>query len=227
MAYTAENFKGRGIAYANGLDLGNAEAVSIGITTATEKVKNYRKRDGGDAYSKETVESVEFTATLLDWSLDNLKLALRATSSDIASSAMSITKTVTANTLIEFDGLATVSTVTIGGQPAVEGEDYTVSDAGVYALVAGAFVVTGTNIAQTSLEALVNEDTEFRLVVALENDMGVGKRVVKLHRVKLSPASAMALIANEASKIELKGTLLADETKGAGKSQYFQVFSTK
>lgn len=225
--YVPENFQGRGICYLNGVDLGNIEDLKINLAVSTVKVKNYRKKGGGEVYSKEIFESGELTATLLDWSLDNLKLAARATSTDIVSSAMNITKTVTSQSLIEFDGIGEVSSVTVDGQPGVEGEDYTVSHAGVYALVPGIFVITGTNVAQTSLQALVNEDIEYRMLVALENEMGLGKRIVKMYRVKFSPASTLALISNDAAKIELKGTILADESKPEGKSQYFEVFSTK
>lgn len=222
MAYTPHYFKGAGVAFANGIDFGTMENLSIGSSTSEDTVANMRNAAGGYSYYEENIDSVDFTATLLDWSIENLKIALRATSKTIASRALNISKTVATEQLIEFEDIGVVTSVTLDGQPAVSGTDYTVTAAGVYAITPGAYVIVGTYPEQVSLAALTDSNVEFKIIVALENKMYKSdKTLVKMHRVKLSPASTMALISSDQAKIEIKGKLLADETQPDGESQFF------
>ena len=50
---------------------------------------------------------------------------------------------------------------------------------------------------------------------------------VKFHRVSLSPLASLNVLGDEATKIELKGSVLSDATKPAGKSQFFIVSKKK
>lgn len=225
MAYKKRNFTGYGKVWANGIDVGNVDGFSLGFSTSEDTVKNYMVVNGGDIDSYDNLDGIDLTVSCLDLTPSNFKMALRANISEIAQSAMNITKSMTAEGLIEFEGIGTVTSITVDGQPAVEGVDYAIFPAGVYAYKTGAYVISGSNVAQMSIQALVNAAQELRIVVSLQNKWDGTNDVYKFFKVKLSVTEALALIGGEQTKLELKGKLLADTSKPSGLSQYFEVLT--
>jgi len=230
MAYKQELFLGRGVVYINGVDVGNVSELSLGITTSEQSVNNFRRVNGGKVFSKELIESVEFSANLMDWTRENLALGLRATTYDNASAAFAgVVKVVTAQTvgrLVMLDRSATFTTILKDGEPAVEGTDYELAaaGAGIVPLVAGSFTLSGTYDENVDIEALAANTGTVDIIVALENEYIPGERtIVKLHKVSLSPFASLSVLSEERGDLAMSGQLLADTSKPAGRSQYFTV----
>ena len=234
MAYTQQLFKGNGVVYLNGVDVGNADVASLGITTSKTQVKNYRKPNGGNIYSNELIDAVEFSVSLYDWSDANLLVGLRASATANVSSAFSnVTKTGVVGKLITLDNIATITTITQDDVApgtfvaAVEGTHYETALAGIIPLVACDFRFSGTYETSSTIEALTETAATYEIVIAMQNEFKAGEvRIVKLHKVSLSPIASMNMLGTEAAKLELKGEVLADTTKPGGKSQFFTI-STK
>lgn len=76
-----------------------------------------------------------------------------------------------------------------------------------------------------TIEALTQVGKEFGLRFdGLNEAQGGGASVVvTVYRVKLSPADSLDWIGDDFATLKIKGAVLADSTKPAGKSQYFKV----
>lgn len=80
-----------------------------------------------------------------------------------------------------------------------------------------------------TVEALTQVGKEFGLRFDGLNEAQSGASVViTIYRLKVSPADSLDLISDDFATLKVKGAILADSTKPAGKSQYFKaVMATK
>lgn len=232
MAYKQEVWRGFGYVFINGRNVGNVELVTAGITTANFKVKDYRTGKG-NVIDDNSIENVEFAATLLDSSPANLALGVFGTLT--SSEVLAFTDLVVAgeaDRLIELPRMATIATVKIEDgasyRAAVEGVDYEMNIAGVIALADANFKLTGEYDAVDTIEALTEKFPVVSIACTMTSDFEPGVLYnVKFHRVSLAPLASLNLLGDSATKIELKGAVLSDATKPAGKSQFFIVSKKK
>lgn len=228
MAYKQETYRGYGVMLVNGRDVGNVEGISLGITTSNFSLKNYRKVNGGKVIDQNSIENVEFSATLLDSSAENLALGVYGTQLTQLSEAFTdVEIAAVANELLQLDRIATFTTITVEDgtyRPAVEGVDYEVFVDGLMPLMTANFKLSGTYNSSFDVEALTANFPEVKIVCTMESEFEPGKRVrIVLHKVSLSPLASLSVLGDEATKLELKGSVLADASRPAGKSQYFSI----
>ncbi|PXX49000.1 hypothetical protein [Aquitalea magnusonii] len=75
-----------------------------------------------------------------------------------------------------------------------------------------------------SIEALTQVGKEYSLRFEGLNEAQSGASVtVEVYRLKVSPADSLDLIGDDFSTLKVKGAILADSSKPAGKSQYFKI----
>lgn len=227
--YKPRNYKGFGIVYVNGVDVGNVKAVGLTISTTKNQIKNYRKVNGGNIFSAEKIDAVEASMTLLDFNEANMGIALRATFTELPALAFTaVVKAGIAGRLVQLDRIATFTSVMIEEgavyRAAVEGVDFEKNAAGIKALVSANYKFNGTYDASTDLQALTKTAQTVEVVCVIENEYIAGEvRIIKLHKFAAAPLAAMAILGDEDAEMELKGEVLADTSKPAGLSQFFVV----
>lgn len=75
-----------------------------------------------------------------------------------------------------------------------------------------------------TIEALTQLGAEYKLTFEGMNEAQGGAKVnVTIHRFKPSPTEDLSLIGDDFATLKLKGGVLVDRSKPAGKSGYFQV----
>lgn len=231
--YKRRNYKGMGVIYVNGIDVGNVMAVALTIATTKNQIKNYRKVNGGHIYAIEKLESVEASMTLLDFNEENMALALRGTFTELAAVPFTdVVKAGVAGRLVQLDRIATFTSIKLEENAlyrvAVEGVDYETNAAGIKALATGNFKLTGTYDASTDLQALTQSAQTVEVVCVIENEYIPGEvRIVKLHKFASAPLASLEILGDNDAKMEIKGEVLADTSKPAGLSQFFVVQTKK
>ncbi len=127
----------------------------------------------------------------------------------------------------------TVAPVVKKGSTVISTADYTVSKGGITiaATITTATVVSGDSITidytpllSHSVETLIRTPVDYSLVFEGVNEVDSKWLTVKIHKVKLSPPSSVALIGTDFYSGDCTFTASADSTiTGAGLSQYAEI----
>ena len=232
---TNEHFIPSGILYVNGRDVGNASDIVVSVEEEEKSVPNFRG-GGGNAASTSRISAVSFSATLYNFSAENMALALRADTSSVAATPVSdesIAAGATLDRLVKTakmidTSVAPVVTTDPSGTTYVEDTDYTVTSAGIIPLSTGSItasedlLISYTPAASTKVEALTQAGSEFEIVIqGLNEETNKPFRFIG-YKWKPSPTSGLSLISDDYSSFPVEGEMILDTTKsGAGISQYF------
>jgi len=226
-----EQYIGSGIVYAGGRDVGNVSSLALSIETDTKTRPNYRG-GGGNIATLERVSAVSLSTTFDSFNNDNLAMALRGTVESLTGADVT-DESVTAvlDTLCRTENMMDLDstiTVKVGETTMTLDEDYSLSAAGIIPLSDGAIaaddamLISYTSITGSVLEALVNSGLELAVVFDGVNE-NTGKRtVLDIYRWKPAPTSGLDVISDDFAEFTVEGEVLADTTKGTGKSQFFK-----
>jgi hypothetical protein len=225
------------------MPIGNCSALEMGVETNSITQPDYTSAGGGNANEIARVASVSLNMTMLDFRPENLVIALRGTTAEIASVSVTDERhTAYAGGLVSLDAQPDADqpvTVTIdpagANIAAVEGDDFALTNAGIVILETGGISdgdtvgVDYTKDDADVVQALTNSGDEYELIFDGLNEAETGKSVtVKVYRVKFSPAAALGFIGEDFGELSLEGSVLNDASKiGAGVSAYFQVALAK
>lgn len=247
------SYLGTGIAYVREVGaarpmvaLGNASDISFGVTEDVKTLADRTAPGGGTRNEVRRIQSVDFTATLTDYSPDNLALGFFGTLSTLAA-GNSADEPIVAyrgglNPLKHFaDSIASVKsadgTVTFDPMDANGVGDYALQDGGLY-VPAGSAITDAQSIKVTSaygaksvMEALTRSAGVYEFYFPGFNEARQSKRmVIRAYRVRLGATDKLALITDDFGNLTIKGTVLKDLTKPVGTpqsplSQYFKAES--
>jgi len=239
MAQSDKSYIGKGIMYADGIDMGNAISAVFNIEEETKEQKNFRTSGGGNRNSLSRISSVNLSITLTDFTASNIAKGVRGSTSAVTAAAVT-DESIAAPASLTGDPLVltanvidTAETVTVTSDPAgttyTADTDYTVTSAGILILDSGSIsasddlLITYTKKAVDVVQALVNSGSEYEITfVGLNESQSDSPVVVTAHRVKFTPASEKQLIGDEFGNLVLEGEVLQDDTKnGTTVSQYF------
>jgi hypothetical protein len=213
--------------------IGNVSALTLAVSEETKAQRDYARAGGGTKNEVRRIEGVEASITIHDLSAENLALALYgdATAVDAGTVSQEVI-TVVKGALVPLahvgptDVVVTEDTDT---DPATytAGTDYEVRPGGIWfpstTTIPGATVrVAYSHPAQDVVQALTQAAGEYELLFDGINEARSGKAsVVRIHRLRFGPAAALDLIGDDYAGLELTGTLLTDDTQGAGLSRFF------
>lgn len=237
-----EHYKGAGIVYiaeVGGalIDMGTVDDVSISSEEETANLRNPRTGEGNIA-SQSRLSGLTLEMSLFTFNSSNLAVALRGTvtaadDTPITDEALDVPAALTGNPMIPTARIidTTVDPVvsaTGGGTERVIGTDYTVTPAGIIAIEGGG-LVAGDTIDYTPkagdvLESFVNSGKEYRIFIDGINNVENDKPYrIDCYKWKPAPSSDFSIISDDDyASTPLSGELIADATKGTGKSQYFK-----
>ncbi|MTI11660.1 phage tail tube protein [Sansalvadorimonas verongulae] len=221
------------------LHFGNCSALGVSFEEDKKQQKDYTKAGGGNTNSVSTISNVVGTVTALDLTAETLAPALGAAVSKIAGGTQVtdevLPATGTTGEFIPFNSIPDkTQTITIkdglDDSVLVEGTDYELTDNGLLVLEGSAIDTDGVKASYTKsaaevLEALVEAGQEFSLYFDGLNEAQSGKPVnIRIHRLKFSPVTGLALIGDEFAEMEMEFEILSDGAiSGAGISKFMKV----
>lgn len=218
--------------------IGNCSNLEVSFEEESVDVRDYVSAGGGLANSLKTVSNVTGSVTMIDFSAQNLALALRGTATEELAGPVTAEAHTTngiAGEFIKFDYLRdTAQPVTVTGPSGtptyVEGTDYVLQNNGITLLAGTSIDDSGVEIDYTKaaseiMNALTVSGQEYELLFNGVNEGQGGKLFsVQMHRVKFSPAQGLSFIADEFGEISVGFELLSDDTKsGEGISKFMEV----
>jgi hypothetical protein len=247
---TTRGYKGRGrftlrpLGGGKPFELGNVVELSEAIEVERSGRANYQNAAGGELDVEETISSFTFEASADDITPQNIALAFRGTSEEIAAASVSDElQNAWAGHRIAFNSLpdpAEAVTVTLNDGPTftplVEDTDYARTPHGIV-ILSTASAITFTNDDPTEIlvsyeknpqyliQALVSGGKEYEVIWHGLNAVDGGNPITSRYfRVKFSPTSGFGRHGgDDFATLTLSGTVLADSTRvGAGLSQYVE-----
>lgn len=246
---SAELYEGRGQVYlavraANGTlgawtPIAEARSLEIAITQDFEDV--YSRCDPNSGQIAHILRQTDYEVTLdtLDMSAETIATAVYGAVSSVASASIT-------NEAHTFTGVGdsvslahpfnTTAVVVKQGATTVDPSDYDFDAQGnvvltdVSALTGPApynLTISYSHGVYERVEAAVNGITNYAL--RFDGVSVVDQRPVQvvMHNIAMNMSSALGFITEEVGSLTLTGKLLADRTKGLGKSQYFTVAKGK
>jgi hypothetical protein len=219
------------------LPIGNCSAFEVGFEEESKELRDFTNIGGGNANVLKAVSSVTGKLTIHDYSPANLALALRGAVTEVAAGAVADEAHSTSGIDGEFipfdypaDPAEAVTVTTTADGALVEGTDYALLRSGITVIGTGAIDATGIKISYTkaaseTLEALVTAGLEYEAHFHGANEAQQGTEVmVRLHRIKFSPAQALAFISDDFAEIAVEFELLSDASiTGSGLSKFMRV----
>ncbi len=242
--YVERSFIGSGKFFADGRRVGNVSAANLSYSVDSKTQPNFQG-GGGNLDTLDKITDVNLNLTVTNFSAENMAMALRATLGDVAAGAVAAEAHVmNINALVDTDFmLDTTQTVTVQTTdetpvsiPALDSSgnvNWEVTAAGIY-FGEGSDVADATNItisytkhASVTLKALLGSAQEFKLVMDGLNENDNNPGVLRVWRWKPSPTDGFDLISDDYSSFAINGAVLADLTKPAGVSQFYEYSVTK
>lgn len=224
----------RGAAAAR-LHIGNVSALDLAVSEDAKKQEDYTTQGGGTVAEVRRITGVELAMTLLDLDKTNLARAFYGTATTVSSgSVVDESHTAYVGGFIPTNkpmDLGATITVKEGATTLTAGTDYEVSSGGITVLSGGALadgdtaLISYTSLEHDVVEALTSESNEYEIYFEGLNEAKEGRVVnVAIHRAKLGAGDMLNLIKNDFSSINVKGSLLRDNSKtGTGVSKFFKV----
>lgn len=234
------SFIGSGIFYLNGRDVGNVSAAKLAYEVKNISLANNRG-GGGDLESLDRISSVSLDLTITNLDHENIALALGASivkeaTGEVVDEPISIGTHSLADSAYMID---TTKPVTVKDEakatiPAVDANgdaNYEVTPAGILfkggtaTLAADGKIgsVSYTKSKQVLLQALKALGKEYKVVLNGINDNNGDPHALRVWRWKPSPTDGMDFISDDYASMSASGKILADVTKPAGKSQFFEL----
>lgn len=207
-------------------DTGNCTKAEYSVQTETKEVRNARVPGGSTYDSLDRTKSGELTLDLVDWSDENLAMALGASIANIAAGT-STNEVATVLSLDSYVFLAKVpsaitSVKSVDGLTTyTAGDDYVIDPAGLYipadsGITLGDIHVTYSYGKQSTLDILKNTGKEFQIGIAGLNEVRTAeKHRARFYRAKVSPSN-MSFISDDFGVISVKFTLLSDSMGNYG-----------
>jgi len=219
------------------LNIGNVSQLEYAFDEEKQEQRNFMTPGGGNANVISSISSFTGSMTLVDYTPENLALALRG--SVTAVTAGEVTDEVhnsagTDGELIPFDFPAdhseSITVKTAADAALTLDTDYTISSTGIVVIGDGSIDNTGVKITYTKsvgaiVEALVESGQEFKLHFDGLNDAQSGKPVAVInHRVKISPTSGLGFLGSEFAEIPIAFDVVSDSSvTGTGLSKYMKI----
>lgn len=219
------------------MPIGNCSALEVSFEEEKKTQKDYTTESGGNANVISTISAMTGNMTMLDYSAENMSLALRGSVNyNAAATVTDETQNSSADDgrLIKFDFIPDRSeAITVkknNDSPLTQDADYTISPAGIVVIGAGAIDDTGVKVSYTKspsevLEALTSVGDEYELVLDGLNEAQSGSAVVVvMHRIKFSPGSGIAFITDDYGELPIEFEVLSDSTVvGSGLSKFMKI----
>jgi len=215
--------------------VGNVPALSISVEEETDELTDYTNDAGGNYATERRISGASLSATLSDFSPENLALATFGSVSAItATTVTDEPHTARLDGLVNTDYMIDTSVPPVvtddaGGTTYVEGADYEVNAGGIFPLSTGAITdgqtikIDYTKLAGHDIQAMVNSAQDYTLVFVGLNSVKSGKPVVvTVHKAKFGPGENLGFITDEFGAIQLTAAIEKDTGKSSG-SQYFQI----
>ena len=214
--------------------MGNCSVATVKQDVEIKKQKDYTRVGGGTVNQVERLTAVSLEITLLEFDAANLALATAGTTTAMA--AATITDEVFKSykdSLVRLSAppnLITTVKNNAGTTTFVAGTDYVLSPGGLYITPGSTMVdaadhkVTYTNLAYDRIEAATATANELEIFIEGLNEAESSRPVlVDCWRVRLPPASELALLGEDFGELKFTAELLKDGSKGAGLSAYMRV----
>lgn len=237
MATVLKHFKGAGVVYLGGLDVGTADDVKVSGDEEKATLRNARTGEGNIA-SQSRLSGLELAITFYDFKPENLKRAFRGdivtvAATPIVDEVLSLPASFTEDTLAATAKIIDTSVAPVvtgsGGTPTrVEGTDYEVVPSGIKALAGGGCVngdlVDYTPKAGKKIRAFTQGGVELPVIIDGMNNVENNEEFVQRYwKWKPAPVTDLPIISDDDfASYTLVGELVADTTKAAGESQYFE-----
>lgn len=229
----------RNVVGAGFVELGNCSALALAVESEVKQLRDFRSPGGGTYNRVDRITAVNVSLTAHDLSPLNLSLALYGTTTAVTGGPVTDENAVAAKgAYVALEGQPSAITSVgpiVTGTAYVAGTDYVFQHGGLFipegsaipAPVAGAanVKVTYTQKKGNLVQALMTAAPELEfLFLGLNEADGGSATTVNLWRAKLGPAQSIPLIGDDYAALEMTGAALADSSRPAGESQYFQVF---
>lgn len=236
--------KNLGIAAQPFLPIGNAQAELT--TTETEQTQpDFTNPAGGNACSFKEIDQVGLALTIYDFRPENLNRAVlgdlaAANATAILDEAVTIFNDGALIAATRVVDTAAATTLTVGATTYVEDTDYSVSPAG-FIVIAGSALDTAVNAGAGTpksisglfdyvpqlgnvVEALRQSSGSYALKIEGLNKADSNKAEVwTIHKVLIGPTGSFTIISREFGSFTMNGSITADTSQPAGKSQYFKI----
>lgn len=220
------------------VSVGNCLDAKISVKETTDKVPDMRLGASGTYASYSDIQEASLDLTLVDYSPENLAMALLGQATDIAGGTVTDEVIAFRHGLIRSAhiGISSVVVKSADGLTTyVLGTDYAVSGAGIIGLEGSALAeaaplkLSYAYPAQHKIEMATVAAKEFLVLIDGANyALGGAPQVMECYRVKFGAGSGIDLISEKLAKLPLKGELLPDNSKqGAGISKYAKIVGVK
>jgi len=220
--------------------VGNASTLSVTLSETTEKVQDFTNSAGGVDCVSRQIEGAEIALTLLCHSAENLAFALYSdgvSGNVIAAAVVGELQVAYVGALVPLLDLPDTTmpiTVTsaVGSTTYVAGIDYSVTESGSLLIPEGSTIAAPTvtlgvgqpnikvsyqRMGQSALQLFSRPSKPVLLHFDGVNIMdGTRAAQFKLFKVKFGPSAAFTAMGDNASKLELKGEILRDDTRPLG-----------
>lgn len=241
-------YKGRGRIWVGDLEslalreFGNCSSAEMAFTVEEQTLKDFRTCAGGNYASGIDISDGSLSLVIHDLSPENFALAFYGDTSAVVEAAATeevhtvptvTNRMISAANAIKTSGTITVSSATSGGGTVYTGggDDYTVHPGGIEYHLGGTGSLAGsetvyvnyTKRAATRIEALMSASvSKYLQIDGLNCAQSGAPVVVRVWSFSPSPTDAFQLISEEFASFTLNGKMVADTSKGASESQYFQ-----
>ena len=243
MSTTDRSFIGAGSIYIKPADnsapllpVGNVSQFQFSFEEDKKELKNYLG-GGGNRNTLSRISSISASLTAHDFTAENLAMALRGSATSGSTTAITDEQHTSfgiAGELIPFARMPDLSkTIMVKDSldtTLIEGDDYTLTKAGIKVVDGGGIDDQGVQVSYTPLaanmvQALIESGKEFVLFMEGLNDAQDGKAFnIRVHRVKFSPVQNLDFISDDFASIPLELDVLADTSStGSGLSTFMQI----
>lgn len=214
--------------------IGNTSKASAKQKLKTNKIPDYTRQGGGTRSIHERLESVTLALTLMELSTENLALC-------VGSDVLAVeSQTVAAEPVTFYKGglvrlayppQSITSAASTGGSPTtyLAGRDYELSAGGLYIpststiADATAGTVTYETAAFDELEAATAISTDLELFIEGLNDIDGNPMLIDVWKLHVPMIDELMLLGGDAPiTLTYDAELLADNTKGTGKSRFYR-----
>ena len=247
MSTTTQAFIGKGSIYLQEiggnmglLPFGNCPELNLAFAEDKKEMKDSEDAGGGVVASVSRIASVTGSISALSISKENIALALRGLiTTESVTAVVDEAKVVYQGAFVEFAKVPDTATIIIKSDDDVTtytaGTDYEIKQSGVV-ILAGGGISSGDSVklsytpkGAVVVESLATSAKEYRMVFDGLNEADSGNPVeLVCHKVKFSPAQALALISDDFATLPLSFDVLKDESvAGSTKSKFARIRMVK
>lgn len=218
-------------------NIGNCGQLEFAFDEEKKEQPNYMTPGGGNANSLSKISSFTGSMTLIDYTPENLALALRGSVTAVTAGAVVDEAQASVGndgelipTSFPIDHTQAITVKKTDDTALAVDTDYTVTSNGIVVVGTGGIDATGVKISYTKaagaiMEALVASGEEFTLLFDGLNDAQNGAPVnIRCHRIKMSPTSGLNFLGGEFGEIPITFDVVSDgDISGSGLSKYVKI----